>query len=839
MDGRGIGRWRPMMLAAGLAALVAAAVFLLGINYLRSGGAFNSDDLYCTDFCDDLLHGRPLTAWFLPGAPYLFPDMVLLLPLHGLAPNLTVEFLAYCLVFHLLLLAVVAWIAREVGLSRTEALLCGTIGVLFLAVAHLAPAYGGRAMLLVYPGTHLGAILTGLFLLGLTLRWLRHKPGPASAALYVLVGGLGIISDRLLLVQLLAPAGAALAILAACRKLPGRQFLLHASLMGGAVLVAQVCQAGLTRMGFQLLPLGGEVVFPRWPEFVYFFAMIGRDLADQALLQVLLPCYLVVAALVVACHWRRPALAAEDVEKTRGGNAPLVLALTALAAPVCNLLAMCLKGQVYNPAVNRYTLVCWLLPFLLLGLLLALVPGRLARAASRLSGLAVVLFALVRVAALLPQVDAAALRPPYPAMAQVLDRLVHERGPLRGLGGFDSARYLRFLTHEHVAIVPLDESAAPFFHAGNPDRYLDETRPGCVPEYQFILATPGHGHLTPSPAILEASFGPPSERISAGGGDEIWLYPRLASPAFDRFLRARLAGHLRTQVPVTAPIEPITLARPRPNLAPVTDARLLALAAGDGVEVRFAGPVAGKWLDVAAAAEDHCVLEFRRGAEALGRTEMPAVEWSGNSYGPPGIQARLLPVPPEAVGKGWDRVVVHPAGPNSVHMAHLLALDADLPQPVTSYPPVQRLRFEGESGWGLDLPGDMIRITEDAHASGGRARTVAAGVDGPFFWSPPVRLPPGHYTLECVARASGAAAGDEVAVLGAWCDAGGKPLATRTLRGSDLAGAGFTRQSLSVDLAQPTVVRLGVVVRGTAEVTLDYLELTASPSEPPAVRFGT
>jgi len=38
------------------------------------------------------------------------------------------------------------------------------------------------------------------------------------------------------------------------------------------------------------------------------------------------------------------------------------------------------------------------------------------------------------------------------------------------------------------------------------------------------------------------------------------------------------------------------------------------------------------------------------------------VLWTGAAYGPPGLQARLLRLPPELAGQTWTRVVVAPLG---------------------------------------------------------------------------------------------------------------------------------------------------------------------------------
>src|SRR6185437_17180701 len=96
--------------------LLIGSLFLLVCGYLADPTAFNSDNLLSSAQCDDLLHGRDVTDWHLPGAPYVFPDLLLLLPCQGLAPTLPLAFLAYCVILQLALAASLAWVGRLSGL---------------------------------------------------------------------------------------------------------------------------------------------------------------------------------------------------------------------------------------------------------------------------------------------------------------------------------------------------------------------------------------------------------------------------------------------------------------------------------------------------------------------------------------------------------------------------------------------------------------------------------------------------------------------------------------------------------------------------------------------------
>ena len=151
--------------------LAATSVLLLAYTYFRSA-AFTSDDLLCTAVCDDLLHGRDVTSWYLPGAPYLFPDIALLTPCQWLTPHVLASFLAYGFAFHFCLLGVLLTLGRMTGLSRWRALTAAGCG----EIAGRPPPRRQRldaCLPPLHPGSHTGVVLVGLALLALTVRSLH------------------------------------------------------------------------------------------------------------------------------------------------------------------------------------------------------------------------------------------------------------------------------------------------------------------------------------------------------------------------------------------------------------------------------------------------------------------------------------------------------------------------------------------------------------------------------------------------------------------------------------------------------------------------------------------
>ena len=161
--------------------------------------------------CDDLLHGRDVTDWHLPGAPYVFPDLIVLLPCQWLAPHLPAAFLAYCFMIHLSLAAVLPGSAALSGLrwpTATDAAGCGRLSSRRREprrpTATAATACSSiLAVTLRDPSSDFS-------LLALTVHSLRRGPSWFAIAAFLLIGGWGAFSDQLLVAQLLAPLALAL-----------------------------------------------------------------------------------------------------------------------------------------------------------------------------------------------------------------------------------------------------------------------------------------------------------------------------------------------------------------------------------------------------------------------------------------------------------------------------------------------------------------------------------------------------------------------------------------------------------------------------------------------------
>jgi hypothetical protein len=811
--------------------LLIVSLFLLVCSYLVDPTAFNSDNLLSSAQCDDLLHGRDVTDWHLPGAPYVFPDLLLLLPCQSLAPTLPIAFLAYCLILHLALAASLAWLGRLSGLRWPAAIVAAGCGAIFLVAMYLNKVMSDRACLLVHPGSHLAALVIGVFLLALTVHSLR-RPSWTLAVLYLLIAGFGSFSDRLVVAQFLAPLALALVLLAARRVIDIKRAGLHLALITGSFLFSCILQLLFQRLGFHLLKLETAAGRLHLPDFFRMLRRLYQGIAGDHLLCVLIPLHLLAALLIIWVWSRRAAQMPED---SRNRPAVLLAALTFVLSPPCILGALFILGMSQQVAISRYTLSCWYLPPLLLPLLMHWLPGRMGRAAAIVLQVSILLFALQRVAVLLPHIDRQRFEQPYPPLAQALDRLARERGPLNGLGNFWSARATTWFTREKVTVNALSAMGEPWFHASNPARFLPDDGDLRIPLYQFLVVRHGDP-FGPSGSVLALLYGTPREQIAVGT-DEIWLYDSLRTPPFDHFLRARLADRLHRRRPYTGPVEPACLAHPKASMTPLDAPGMIALEPGQACEVHFAQPITGRVLDVGASAEGHLEVEFFHGGERLGSLPVPSVPWTGACYDKPGIQSRLLPLPAILSEQPWDRLIIRPrADSENVRLAHVLVFadgiaGLDEKRPL---PRVPRIRLEAEELLPIN-PGTPYTDEADATASAGRIRRAAVDFRCSIAYTPRLFLPPGRYRLECTLKVDSNSSTEEAVTLLVGCLSPGMKLAECSFRGSDFSAAGrWITQKAIFEVPQGMEdVQFGLVGSGKTPITVDYFDLIAEPQGSP------
>lgn len=674
-----------------LTGLYLGGLFLFAATLSRQPGSFNSDDLYCFSVCEDLLQGRDMQGWHFTAVPYVVPDLILLLPCLALSSNLVVVILAYDFLFYSLLGTALAWIVRLIGFGWREAFLTATTGVLFLLVIHLDPAYRSMASQMYQPGFHVGAILAGLVLLAIVLDSLLSGVRVRSVTLLLALCPLAVFSDRLLIVEFIVPMIAGLCLLAVTRAVPLGRLIVLGSLLATGIPLANGIHWCFRQMGMILTCTEMGLQKPHWEFLQPFFQQIFADVPNLFLP----PLHLLIGLAVLLC-WlcMRSGTTFRPTELGRSSGvasrldrrAVLFVASVATLSPLSNLTAVFLHSYdnpllLFVPPPSRYLFACWLLPFLFLGLFVQLLPGWFGRQGATCFRLAVVLFAAYRIVTHGAVMDYRHFEPPYPLLAQTLDRLERERGPMRGLAGYWTARSMNFLSHERIWVRPAIANGFPWLHADNPNRFLaDDPADLTIPRYNFLVISPTAEIGLRREGVL-SEFGEPAEKIEVDG-EEVWLYERLSSPRFDRFLEAQLAQRLRRREKYIAPVFPGALAVAKPNRMYWWSARNVHPEQGKELEIRFDHPVCGGLIDMAANFRDEYQLGFYRGEELLGKMQVPAVLWTGAVfyyYPPGGIQSRLLCLPESLRKHPWDRIVVSPVGSSTERsLGHFLVFNEDV-----------------------------------------------------------------------------------------------------------------------------------------------------------------
>jgi hypothetical protein len=849
------GKWFGKLALLGWAALLLVSLLLLYNNYLRydwvpppdsvywqdagrrtqivqafNNTAFSSDNLLCWEMCSDVVDGRLLAGWHLPAAPYLFPDVLLLLPIRCLTADPVVGFGVYCFTFYLLVLATLIWIARLTGLAWREAGLLSCAGLVLLLATFLSPAYARCAALMVHAGNHVGAILLGLGMMVFVLRALRWGLGWPSAGLAVAAGALGVLSDRLLLVQFLAPACLVLLALVVCRRVPWRRAAGLAAVFALAALLSFPLRVALGRLGFQMLWENTDVGRVSRLALSTLLNNLRPHLQGQYVLLALFPLHL-LAAVAVAIAWFRREPVKEGTEEGESRPGLLFVALFLLVSPLCNIAALLWTRNADHPGVPRYLLSCFLLPFLFSGLLLRWLPGRPTRSAVAFR-LAVFTFAICQAILFLPTVNWRHFEGPYPPLARELDRLARERGPMRGLAGFWSARHLTALSREGVRINVVMDGGQPWLHANCPDRYLSaDPRDLRLPAFNFIIVS-DQDLIDPDirPEGIEREYGPPREKIAVDRR-QIWLYDEVRNPKLEKFLLGQLAQRLRHAGRPIGPTTPAGLARPRVNMTSWDAADCQVLQPGQSLEVRFAAPLCGAILDLSAYYNNRYLLTFYHDERRVGTLGVAAVPWTGVAYGEPGLQSRLLPLPDALRTQPWNRVVIKPVG-ESAHFSigHFLVWpDAHVALP--SPRPLTPRRLEAEK---LLTTGNAAQLTEaEPSASGGQVRHAPPGFTGALAFGPYLELPPGRYRAAFVLRVGPGPSGP-IATLDVRTDAGVTLLGEHILTANDLpSSGGYTPVSVtfSTDLDVDNV-EFRLFPAGTRDVWLDCIDLLPLPSQP-------
>src|SRR5262249_39056461 len=154
----------------------------------------------------------------------------------------------------------------------------------------------------------------------------------------------------------------------------------------------------------------------------------------------------------------------------------------------------------------------------------------------------------------------------------------------------------------------------------------------------------------------------PRERVRCGDFD-IWVYDSLIAGPFNLFLRSMLASRCRAELATVGPDRPHRLSRQGVNFSHTESSSWIALGPEGEIKATFATPVRGGLIDIGAEYDGHYHVTFYRGEESLGTAYVPRANFPlvSSPLRQPGIQSRLVTVPPVARRRGWTTVTIHGA----------------------------------------------------------------------------------------------------------------------------------------------------------------------------------
>lgn len=195
--------WKSIAALACWAASLAALALIFHAGHPAQAHLVHSDALYLPVLFEDLLErGGDAGDWFLPPAPYFFPDMLMYLPA-WLAGDVQWQTLVFALLQTALTSTGLYLVSRS-ALPHSRMPAAATLSILFIWLGLNA---GDPFVRLFASAHHYGAFLAALLLLAL---WLdldargHARPGKRAAAAAMLVFGV-TLSDALFLAQTVLP----------------------------------------------------------------------------------------------------------------------------------------------------------------------------------------------------------------------------------------------------------------------------------------------------------------------------------------------------------------------------------------------------------------------------------------------------------------------------------------------------------------------------------------------------------------------------------------------------------------------------------------------------------
>jgi hypothetical protein len=527
------------------AAFYAAAAVIAGwslLVMLKAQFPGDSDGLWLLSFAHDIAQHIPLRGWHLPGAPLYFPELFSILITRGMGSSPRSSLLIHGVCSWLLLGAGIYWGLRLVRLSAGRA---GRVAFAAMLVYLLLHCASPLLQPFEYPYSHGGALLGGFLGLLYIAHGLEHEFHWRTWLPIAFVLALSCASDRLILVQFIAPALLVVLVLFARGAQPRSRLqqalglLVLAPLLGVLVSALVRSTAGL---GFGEVPVRyglSRSVTTIW--------RMCSELGQLARQRPALAAFSLVPSLFLGAR----ALAFVRAGVRSVGRRSPAFAVRAESWFACAGLAMLISTiatvivtNMWNDALAvRYLLPVFVLP-LALGTILAAPHCEWFESSWSRPFELTLLFLLVLVATRVeetPRRQTATLDSPSlaslagsPALA-CLDAYFLEKKLSAGYAEYWQFRPPMLLGQSGVTLAQVTGRMSPRAWADNRFWYTRGFQPGPQrPRYSFVIP-----QLLDEQWIRER-FGPPHEEHPCFGLD-VWVYDRPEDVEFRNYLRSSWA----------------------------------------------------------------------------------------------------------------------------------------------------------------------------------------------------------------------------------------------------------------------------------------------------------
>ncbi len=611
-----------------------------------------SDLLYLASLYRDLAtHHYSLHGWALTPAPYFFPDM----PVFFLSALLTPNFAsAYCLYAGLMLagtLGGIYLIAGFITRSRADRLLAtGLLALLVFAVSRTSGSnYWFVMKWFLAPSGHGGGFVAGIFLIGLELR-LLDRITPMRAVLFFLLTAAMVVSDRLVLTEIIGPVLLAATIAFLMRR--GRTQAVALAIMAASVAIAHFATDWYIRWTTFNGPIRIPYVEPRTAlhdELVLGWQCFTRDWRQisgwTSALFILAALGLVVTAIAFATRRRARAQRQNDSPRYY-----LILLIT-IASSACALsIALALMTSIWrNPDCFRYGLAVLVMPWLLLGTSGPMLLGKLRP--WRGAGLGCVA-AAIGIGAWIPAMSMPAVDNSkifYTPTVQFIDSVVRKHNLHCGYGGYWVARPVSLFSRTGTVVNCLDDIVSGSLDSriwvDNPNHWCQSPTgsPQQYPLYDFVVC----------PSVDEQEirkrFGAPAA-VEQEGGNRVLIYNRPEDILFRCIGRSNAVACADAK-PARKIVKQRYLNRPKTPGWAWNGPRVRILAPGQELVVQIEPGLGGDVMEIAVNAPAEYRVEFRLGNTSVGSTIVGAQAKDG-------LQTQDVLLGPITGGKPFDTIVI-------------------------------------------------------------------------------------------------------------------------------------------------------------------------------------